>query len=143
MRDALQQLRLLQLASSSQPVGSFTWSQGLEWVVETGWVNSVDTFAHWQTRQMENSVFTVDLPLFARLYHAGEQDDAGRRICWPVGKPVSYGKKSAAGARRSPDWSSTGSQNARSHGARYLPTVNSAVWPGWACSGAFRCPTWP
>ena len=42
MRDAQQQLRLLQLASSSLPVGSFTWSQGLEWAVETGWVNSVD-----------------------------------------------------------------------------------------------------
>ena len=67
MRDAQQQLRLLQLASSSLPVGSFTWSQGLEWAVETGWVNSVDTFECWQTRQMENNVFTVDLPLFARL----------------------------------------------------------------------------
>lgn len=33
MRDAQQQLRLLQLASSSLPVGSFTWSQGLEWAV--------------------------------------------------------------------------------------------------------------
>lgn len=81
MRDTRQQLRLLQLASSSLPVGSFTWSQGLEWAVETGWVNSVDAFAQWQTQQMENNFFTVDLPLFARLYRACEQDDmeAARR----------------------------------------------------------------
>lgn len=81
MCNARQQLRLLQLASSSLPVGSFTWSQGLEWAVETGWVNSVDAFTHWQTQQMDNSFFTVDLPLFARLYRACEQDDieAARR----------------------------------------------------------------
>lgn len=82
MRDAQQQLRLLQLASSSLPVGSFTWSQGLEWAVETGWVNSVDAFAHWQSRQMENNVFTVDLPLFARLYHACELDDINAARRW-------------------------------------------------------------
>ncbi|HCU0294161.1 TPA: urease accessory protein UreF [Citrobacter sedlakii] len=81
MRDARQQLRLLQLASSSLPVGSFTWSQGLEWAVESGWVNSVDAFARWQRQQMEHNFFTVDLPLFARLYRACEQDDitAARR----------------------------------------------------------------
>lgn len=81
MRDARQQLRLLQLASSSLPVGSFTWSQGLEWAVETGWSDSVETFAHWQTQQMENNFFSVDLPLFARLYRACEQNDieAARR----------------------------------------------------------------
>ena len=82
MRNAQQQLRLLQLASSSLPVGSFTWSQGLEWAVETGWVNSVDAFAHWQSRQMENNVFTVDLPLFARLYRACEQDDIDAARRW-------------------------------------------------------------
>jgi urease accessory protein len=31
MEHARQWLRLMQLSSSSLPVGSFTWSQGLEW----------------------------------------------------------------------------------------------------------------
>ncbi|MDU4544897.1 MAG: urease accessory protein UreF, partial [Klebsiella michiganensis] len=31
-------LRLMQLASSSLPVGGYSWSQGLEWAVEAGWV---------------------------------------------------------------------------------------------------------
>ncbi|MDA8478487.1 urease accessory protein UreF [Citrobacter sp. Awk 4] len=76
-----QQLRLMQLASSSLPVGSFTWSQGLEWAVESGWVKNVDEFARWQTQQMERNFFTVDLPLFARISRACEQDDivAARR----------------------------------------------------------------
>ena len=40
-----QQLRLMQLASSSLPVGSFTWSQGLEWAVEIGWVTDTETLS--------------------------------------------------------------------------------------------------
>jgi len=81
MRDARQQLRLMQLASASLPVGSFTWSQGLEWAVECGWVNSIDAFKRWQRQQMEHAFFTVDLPLFARLYRACEENDlvAARR----------------------------------------------------------------
>ncbi|MHB1677420.1 MAG: urease accessory protein UreF [Sulfuriferula sp.] len=31
-------VRLLQLASPTLPVGAYTYSQGLEWAVETGWV---------------------------------------------------------------------------------------------------------
>ena len=81
MTGARQRLRLMQLASSSLPVGSFTWSQGLEWAVEIGWVKNAEDFAHWQTQQLEQNFFTVDLPIFARLYHACEQNDitAARR----------------------------------------------------------------
>lgn len=82
MGDALQQLRLMQLASSSLPVGAFTWSQGLEWAVESGWVNSADAFARWQRQQMELAFFCVDLPLFSRLYHACEQDDIAAARRW-------------------------------------------------------------
>lgn len=77
-----QQLRLMQLASSSLPVGSFTWSQGLEWAVEIGWVKSVDDFSDWQIQQMEQNFFTVDLPLLARLYRACELDDLDAARRW-------------------------------------------------------------
>ncbi|EGT0663225.1 urease accessory protein UreF [Citrobacter werkmanii] len=77
-----QQLRLMQLASSGLPVGSFTWSQGLEWAVEIGWVKSVDDFSGWQIQQMEHNFFTVDLPLLARLYRACEQDDLAAARRW-------------------------------------------------------------
>ena len=36
--DPLGRLRLLQLASPTLPIGAFTYSQGLEWAVENGWV---------------------------------------------------------------------------------------------------------
>jgi urease accessory protein len=69
-----QQLRLMQLSSSSLPVGSFTWSQGLEWAVEAGWITTNAEFKRWQIQQMEQSFFCVDLPLFIRLYRACEKN---------------------------------------------------------------------
>lgn len=50
-----QQLRLMQLSSSSLPVGSFTGSQGLEWAVEAGWITTDAEFKRWQIQQMEQS----------------------------------------------------------------------------------------
>ncbi len=107
MSTAEQRLRLMQLASSNLPVGGYSWSQGLEWAVEAGWVPDVAAFERWQRRQMTEGFFTVDLPLFARLYRACEQADiaaasAGPPICWPAGKLVNCGRKSATAARRLP-----------------------------------------
>ena len=82
MEHSRQWLRLMQLASSSLPVGSFTWSQGLEWAVEAGWITDADAFKRWQTQQMEQSFFCVDLPLFVRLYRACEQGDLAAAKCW-------------------------------------------------------------
>lgn len=64
MSTAEQRLRLMQLASSNLPVGGYSWSQGLEWAVEAGWVLDVAAFERWQRRQMTEGFFTVDLPLF-------------------------------------------------------------------------------
>ncbi|MCD6623734.1 urease accessory protein UreF, partial [Klebsiella michiganensis] len=75
-------LRLMQLASSSLPVGGYSWSQGLEWAVEAGWVADTAAFERWQLRQMEQSFFTVDLPLFARLYRACEAGDLACARRW-------------------------------------------------------------
>lgn len=82
MSTAEQRLRLMQLASSNLPVGGYSWSQGLEWAVEAGWVLDVAAFERWQRRQMTEGFFTVDLPLFARLYRACEQGDIAAAQRW-------------------------------------------------------------
>lgn len=82
MEHARQRLRLMQLSSSSLPVGSFTWSQGLEWAVEAGWVTDAEAFRRWQIQQMEQSFFCVDLPLFIRLYCACEKQDVATAKRW-------------------------------------------------------------
>lgn len=82
MENARQRLRLMQLSSSSLPVGSFTCSQGLEWAAEAGWVTTVDAFRRWQIQQMEQSFFCTDLPLFIRLCHACERHDIAQAKRW-------------------------------------------------------------
>ncbi|MCE7761236.1 urease accessory protein UreF [Pseudomonas putida] len=69
-------LRLLQLASPGLPVGGFTYSQGLEWAVEAGWVRGADGFAAWQREQVDDTLACLDWPLLARLYHACQTENA-------------------------------------------------------------------
>ncbi|MBK4586745.1 urease accessory protein UreF, partial [Enterobacter hormaechei] len=63
-------------------VGSFTWSQGLEWAGEAGWGTDAEAFRRWQIQQMEQSFFCVDLPLFIRLYCACEKQDVAAVKRW-------------------------------------------------------------
>lgn len=75
VRESLHRLRLLQLASSTLPVGAFTYSQGLEMAVEAGWVNGMDSLENWLGGALEAGVTMVDAPLFNRLYFAYAAND--------------------------------------------------------------------
>lgn len=59
-------LRLLQLVSPSLPVGSFAYSQGLEWAIEAGWVHDSNSTADWLLGQMQITIGYVDVPLLTR-----------------------------------------------------------------------------
>ncbi|ROL74140.1 urease accessory protein UreF [Pseudomonas vranovensis] len=82
MSSDLKLLRLLQLASPSLPVGGFTYSQGLEWAVEAGWVQGAEGFRAWQRQQIEDTLCHLDWPLLARLYQACLADDAEAFARW-------------------------------------------------------------
>ena len=62
--------RLLQLVSPSLPVGAYSYSQGLEWAVEAGWVSDPGSLGAWLRDQLQGSLQYWDLPLLARLYQA-------------------------------------------------------------------------
>ncbi len=63
-------LRLLQLISPNLPTGAFTYSQGLEWAVECGWIkNKMDT-RNWLQSVLDDSLQTLELPILARLFNA-------------------------------------------------------------------------
>ncbi|MFB4394012.1 MULTISPECIES: urease accessory protein UreF [unclassified Pseudomonas] len=75
-------LRLLQLASPGLPVGGFTYSQGLEWAVEAGWVRDTAGFCAWQREQLHDTLGCLDWPVLARLYQACQADDAEAFARW-------------------------------------------------------------
>ena len=68
-------LRLLLLASPSLPIGGFTYSQGLEWAVETGWVRSAADLEAWVADQLGRTLVWVDLPLLTRMHAAAAARD--------------------------------------------------------------------
>lgn len=75
-------LRLLQLSSSSLPVGGFSFSQGLEWAVEAEWVVDEASCLQWLESSMQQGLVYSDLALLQRLIQAVEADDKTAIAHW-------------------------------------------------------------
>lgn len=78
--DSLPLLRLLHLVSPSLPVGSYSYSQGLEWAVEAGWVSDEKSLQAWLQSVLDNSLCPVDVPLLNLLYQAFTEGDE-QQVC--------------------------------------------------------------
>lgn len=68
--DPIKLNRLLQLCSANLPVGGFSFSQGLEYAVEMGWLTSPQTTASWININLEESIAQTDLAILKRLFNA-------------------------------------------------------------------------
>lgn len=80
LRPAL--LRLMHLVSPSLPVGAFTYSQGLEWAVEAGWVRDAADTEDWLTGELTATLAPLDLPIAARMMGAVGAGDRGELQHW-------------------------------------------------------------
>ena len=74
----LPQLRLLQLLSPVLPVGAYSYSQGLEWAVKQGWIESSPDLDIWLGELINGPLAQQDLPLLRNLYRACADDDIER-----------------------------------------------------------------
>lgn len=74
--------RLLQLCSANLPVGGFSFSQGLEYAVEMGWLTSPETTASWITINLEESIAKTDLAILKRLFSALQNNDLNAFAYW-------------------------------------------------------------
>lgn len=79
---ALPLLRLMHLVSPSLPVGGFTYSQGIEWAVETGWIRDADDLEGWMADQIQSSLRYLDLPLLMRMQAAALDRDQAAMAGW-------------------------------------------------------------
>ena len=75
-------LRLMQLSSASLPVGGYSFSQGLEYAIEAGWLLERKQLADWLTLVMETSLVSVDLPLLKRCYQTIDQQQFEMLDLW-------------------------------------------------------------
>lgn len=67
--------RLLQLCSANLPVGGFSFSQGLEYAVEMGWVFNPASTQEWIGFNLNQSIAHTDLALLNRLHKSLVDDD--------------------------------------------------------------------
>ena len=70
MNASLQLVRLLQLASPALPVGAYTYSQGLEWAVESGVIRDEASASRWIADLMQHGIGRYEAPLVAALMQA-------------------------------------------------------------------------
>ena len=76
MTAALQLARLLQLASPALPVGAYTYSQGLEWAVDSGIISDETTAGHWIADLMQHGIGRYEAPLVFALMAAWTAGDS-------------------------------------------------------------------
>jgi len=74
--------KLFQLISPSLPIGGFTYSQGIEWAVEEGWISDVNSLREWVEGLFQSSILYLELPLLKRFYKAWSQGDEEEIIYW-------------------------------------------------------------
>jgi urease accessory protein len=75
-------VRLLQLASPSLPVGAYSYSQGLEAAVEGGVVHDVASAERWIGDVLELSMASMEAPILARLIDAWQCEDTPAARRW-------------------------------------------------------------
>ena len=70
MNPQLQLARLLQLASPALPVGAYTYSQGLEWAVESGVIRDEASAGRWIADLLQHGIGRYEAPLVSALMAA-------------------------------------------------------------------------
>ena len=75
-------VRLLQLASPSLPVGAFSYSQGLEAAVEARIVTDAASASRWIADLLALSMETMEAPVFLRLVACWAASDDARARRW-------------------------------------------------------------
>ena len=68
-------VKLLRLASPALPVGAYSYSQGMEWSVESGVVNDEKSAGQWIGSLLAGSMARFELPMLASFYRAWRDRD--------------------------------------------------------------------
>jgi urease accessory protein len=67
--------RLLQLVSPSLPIGGYTYSQGIEWAAEAGWIDSEQDLGAWLQGLLETGLTYLEVPVLLRMMDAWRNAD--------------------------------------------------------------------
>ncbi|HEY9847030.1 MAG TPA: urease accessory UreF family protein, partial [Candidatus Caenarcaniphilales bacterium] len=68
--DSLALLRLLQLASPALPVGAYSYSEGLEYLSDTGQIYDSTSLHHWLVQELRYGAVRLEAAVMLRAYEA-------------------------------------------------------------------------
>jgi urease accessory protein len=75
-------LRLLQLTSPALPVGAYSYSEGLETLVERGTVQDVSSLHNWLEQELTSGAIRVEAAVLLRAYAAAQKTDLEALKYW-------------------------------------------------------------
>ena len=75
-------VRLLQLASPALPIGAYSYSQGLEWMVDRRAIRDAASAGEWIGDVLEHVIAQGEAPVLWRLLEAAEQRDPSQFAEW-------------------------------------------------------------
>ncbi|HEY9051011.1 MAG TPA: urease accessory UreF family protein [Gammaproteobacteria bacterium] len=75
-------MRLWQLISPTLPIGAYSWSTGIEYAVEVGWIKDEASASEWILGQIKNSLPAIDVAVFYRLYEAWYDNNDTKILYW-------------------------------------------------------------
>ncbi len=75
-------LRLLQLASPALPVGAYSYSEGMESLVEAGTIDSHMALEAWLIRELRYGAVRIEMAVMVRAYNACQADDLAGLSRW-------------------------------------------------------------
>jgi urease accessory protein len=75
-------LCLLQLASPTLPVGAYSYSEGLETLVENGIINNQESVKHWLEAQLRYGAIRLEAAVMVRAYNCVKMGDLEALCRW-------------------------------------------------------------
>ena len=72
--------RLLQLASPALPVGAYSYSQGLEWAIESGDVVDTHSARRWIEDHLAYVIARFEAPVYEACFAAWQREDAAEVV---------------------------------------------------------------
>ncbi len=134
-------LAILQLASPALPVGAYSYSEGLEILIENGTITNIENLQHWLKSELLYGSIRLDAAVMVRGFHAVQLGDLEALKRWNLWLSAARDTEEL----RAASWQMGRSlmQLLGKLEPEILPVVNTVGYPGnYAIAFAMACAHW-